>query len=474
MDQGRPAMDRKTLFELAKAHQHLWPGNAGSLNTKTSVSTLERVISDKNGGYRTNLPMPTSTTIVKRRRGGKGTSRRTDLSTGSASMLQPPDSSSASMLQPLSSPSTSMLQPQGSLTANPNASSMSTSILTPHTLMNLEHVGDINIPGEILITVHVIDKRENPAAEIAVDILVDKKFISYEGCVTPQMFKVKASEIVRILEIRNIIRGFIKLSTPHHRIPTAHQPFLISQNHVPLLETLLLVEYLTARESIALTPHQIDNIIDRLKQKREDREQYESQMKNIESFGSAMEASTSTTTTTSDEQVPLHVARVRSNVQKATGALRTTTNDKSKALRWLTEQVVAKEEYTHFNRFRGSDKAQNPDIVRIWLFVSDLATEYLNKTMHIPNITSEIKITKKMLYQSLAIHETTLNTTLRAASLVRKYGQNGSHASMEVVARLTKVVSIDRTNGDMPEGRKKLLEFLENYDLQAAAPNTLG
>ncbi|KAJ3831079.1 hypothetical protein F5878DRAFT_667950 [Lentinula raphanica] len=352
--------------------------------------------------------------------------------------------------------------PMSSSTTVANAgSSMNMSMLTPHTLMKLDHQVT-NIPGETMLTTHIIDKRENPPTEIAVDILVDNKFISYEDCTIPQMFKVQASEIVRALENKSIIQGLIKLSTPHHRIPTAQQPFLISQLDLPLLETPLSLEYLTARDSIvsvtieyALSPHQIDNIIDRMKQKREERKEFESHMQDLElvrqaSSRTAIEASKSTIT--SDDEVPIHVARVRTNIRKATGSSRISNDDKSKALVWLTEQVVAKDGYALFNRFRGSDKAQNPDIVKMWLFISDLASEYLHKPMHIPNITSEIKITKKMLFESLAIHETTMNTILRAASLVHKYGEHGSHASLDVIARLTKVVPIDRANGSMPEG----------------------
>ncbi|KAJ3745961.1 hypothetical protein EV360DRAFT_76453 [Lentinula raphanica] len=444
-------MDRKSLFELANSQRHLWPANAGPLNTKTSVSTMERALSDKNGGYRTMAPLPVNMVALKRRRGGrKGATSQTN-STNTSTMMR---------IQPPSSPGV------------PEASTLLTNTSRP-IQSGMNHEGISNALGEILITIHVIDKRENPAAEIAVDTLVHNEFISHEGCTMPRTFKVKASEIVRVLELKSIIKvsqiqpGLIKLSTPHYRIPSAHQPFLIAQNNLTLLETPLMVEYLTANDNIvhvtieyALSPREVDDIISRLKRKREEREERSV----IESSPDVPEASTSTAA--SNEQVPIHIARVRTNLRKATGAPRASVGDKSKALKWLTEQVVARDGYVLFNRLRGSDRAQNPDIVKLWLFVAELADEYLHKLVQIPDVSSKVKITKKMLFESLTIHETSFNTILRAASLIRKFGEDGPDSSMEVITRLTKVVPIDRASGNMPEGRKKLLEFLEDYDSQ--------
>ncbi|KAJ3817055.1 hypothetical protein F5880DRAFT_1512104 [Lentinula raphanica] len=436
-------MDRKSLFELANSQRHLWPANAGPLNTKTSVSTMERALSDKSGGYRTMAPLPVNMVALKRRRGGRkgATSQTNSTNTSTMMQIQPP-----------------------SLSGVPKASTLLTNTSRP-IQSGMNHEGISNALGEILITIHVIDKRENPAAEIAVDTLVHNEFISHEGCTMPRTFKVKASEIVRVLELKSVIKGLIKLSTPHHRIPSAwHQPFLIAQTDLALLETPLMVEYLTANDNIvhvtveyALSPREVDDIISRLKRKREERSI-------IESSPDVSEASTSTAAL--NEQVLIHIARVRTNLRKATGAPRASVGDKSKALKWLTEQVVARESYALFNRFRGSDRAQNPDIVKLWLFVAELADEYLNKLVQIPDVSSKVKITKKMLFESLAIHETSLNTILRAASLIRRFGEDGPDSSMEVITRLTKVVPIDRASGNMPEGRKKLLEFLEDYDSQ--------
>ncbi|KAJ3714793.1 hypothetical protein C8R42DRAFT_238364 [Lentinula raphanica] len=449
MDQGRPyqlselrSMDRKSLFELANSHRHLWPANAGPLNTKTTVATMERALSDRNGGYRTNAPLPANTTASKRRRGGRKSATSQTNATNASNMMQ---------IHPPSSPAV----PEASSNPFPTTS-------------GTNHEGISNDLGEILITIHVIDKRENPAAEIAVDTLVHNKFISHEGCIAPRTFKVKASEIVRVLELKSIIRGLIKLSTPHHRIPSALQPFLVARtDHLTLLETPLMVEYLTAVDNIvrvtveyALSAHEVNDIVSRLKRKREEREEGSI----IESSPDAPEASTSMVA--SNEQVPIHIARVQTNLRKATGSSRASVDDKSKALKWLTEQVVARESYALFNRLRGSDRAQNPDIVKLWLFVAELADEYLNKLVQIPDVSSKVKITKKMLFESLAIHETSFNTILRAASLIRRFGEDGPDSSMEVITRLTKVVPIDRASGNMPEGRKKLLEFLEDYDSQ--------
>ncbi|KAJ3843917.1 hypothetical protein F5878DRAFT_207626 [Lentinula raphanica] len=453
MDQGRPyqlselrSMDRKSLFELANSHRHLWPANAGPLNTKTTVATMEQALADRNGGYRTMAPLPANTTAPKRRRGGrKGAISQTNA-TNASSMMQN---------QPRSSP------------AVPEASSNPFPITS-----GTNHEGVSNALGETLITIHVIDKREDPPAEIAVDTLVQKKFISHEGSTVPPTFKVKASEIVRVLELKSIIRGLIKLSTPHHRIPSAHQPFLIARTDLPLLETPLMVEYLTAIDNIvrvtveyALSPHEVNDIISRLKRKREECEECKERSIIESSSPDALEASTSMAASAND-QVPIHIARVRTNLRKATGAPRASVDDKSKALEWLTEQVVAKEGYALFNRLRGSDRAQNPDIVKLWLFVAELADEYLNKLVEIPDVSSRVKVTKKMLFQSLAIHETSFNTILRAASLIRRFGEHGPDSSVEVIARLTKVIPIDRANSTMPEGRKKLLEFLEEHNLQ--------
>ncbi|KAJ3832368.1 hypothetical protein F5878DRAFT_669548 [Lentinula raphanica] len=417
-------MDRKSLFELANSQRHLWPANAGPLNTKTSVSTMERALSDKSGGYRTMAPLPVNMVALKRRRGGRkgATSQTNSTNTSTMMQIQPP-----------------------SLSGVPKASTLLTNTSRP-IQSGMNHEGISNALGEILITIHVIDKRENPAAEIAVDTLVHNEFISHEGCTMPQTFKVKASEIVRVLELKSVIKGLIKLSTPHHRIPSAwHQPFLIAQTDLALLETPLMVEYLTANDNIvhvtveyALSPREVDDIISRLKRKREERSI-------IESSPDVSEASTSTAAL--NEQVLIHIARVRTNLRKATGAPRASVGDKSKALKWLTEQVVARESYALFNRFRGSDRAQNPDF-------------------QIPDVSSKVKITKKMLFESLAIHETSLNTILRAASLIRRFGEDRPDSSMEVITQLTKVVPIDRASGNMPEGRKKLLEFLEDYDSQ--------
>ncbi|KAJ3976422.1 hypothetical protein EV361DRAFT_864601 [Lentinula raphanica] len=404
-------MDRKSLFELANSQRHLWPANAGPLNTKTSVSTMERALSDKSGGYRTMAPLPVNMVALKRRRGGRkgATSQTNSTNTSTMMQIQPP-----------------------SLSGVPKASTLLTNTSRP-IQSGMNHEGISNALGEILITIHVIDKRENPAAEIAVDTLVHNEFISHEGCTMPQTFKVKASEIVRVLELKSVIKGLIKLSTPHHRIPSAwHQPFLIAQTDLALLETPLMVEYLTANDNIvhvtveyALSPREVDDIISRLKRKREERSI-------IESSPDVSEASTSTAAL--NEQVLIHIARVRTNLRKATGAPRASVGDKSKALKWLTEQV--------------------------------LADEYLNKLVQIPDVSSKVKITKKMLFESLAIHETSLNTILRAASLIRRFGEDGPDSSMEVITQLTKVVPIDRASGNMPEGRKKLLEFLEDYDSQ--------
>ncbi|KAJ3710175.1 hypothetical protein C8R42DRAFT_729503 [Lentinula raphanica] len=352
MDQGRPyqlselrSMDQKSLFELANSHRHLWPTNAGPLNTKTTVSTMERALSDRNGGYCTMALLPVNTVALKRRRGGhKGATSRTN-STNTSNIMQ--------------------IQPPPSLPVVPEASISLTNTSRP-IQSGMNHEGISNALGEILITIHVIDKRENPAAEIAVDTLVHHDFISHEGCL-------------------------IKLSTPHYRIPSAHQPFLILQTNLTLLETPLMVEYLTAKDNIvhvtveyALSPREVDDIISRLKRKREEREECSI----IEFSPDVPEASTSMVTL--NEQVPIHIARVRTNLRKATGAPRASVSDKSKALEWLTEQVVARDGYALFNHFHGSDRAQNPDIVKLWLFVADLADEYLNKMVQIPDVSSKL------------------------------------------------------------------------------------
>lgn len=72
-----------------------------------------------------------------------------------------------------------------------------------------------------------------------------------------------------------------------------------------------------------------------------------------------------------------------------------------------------------------------------------------------------MKITKKMMYSSLAIHETTFNTILHAIDLVKKYGEGGPYSSPKVIERLKKVVTVDRANNIVPEGRRSLLSFLE-------------
>lgn len=52
---------------------------------------------------------------------------------------------------------------------------------------------------------------------------------------------------------------------------------------------------------------------------------------------------------------------------------------------------------------------------------------------------------------------------LHAVDLVRKYGEGGPHSSPEVIERLKKVVTIDRANNIVPEGRRSLLSFLETH-----------
>lgn len=74
-----------------------------------------------------------------------------------------------------------------------------------------------------------------------------------------------------------------------------------------------------------------------------------------------------------------------------------------------------------------------------------------------------------MLWQSLGIKETTLNTMIHAANLIRKYGENGSQTLPEVVIRLNKVVPMNRASGQMPEGRKNLLEFLNKIDTSSGS-----
>lgn len=75
----------------------------------------------------------------------------------------------------------------------------------------------------------------------------------------------------------------------------------------------------------------------------------------------------------------------------------------------------------------------------------------------------QVKITKKMMYSSLAIHETTFNTILHAADLVRKYGEGGPYSSPVVIERLNKVITVDRANNVVPEGRRSLLNFLDSH-----------
>lgn len=94
---------------------------------------------------------------------------------------------------------------------------------------------------------------------------------------------------------------------------------------------------------------------------------------------------------TSGSDFPLHIARAQANFRKARGASKLSTGDKEQALKWLTEQAVSRADYALFNRIRGSDKAQNPEIVKIWLFVGGFADEYLNTMVKIPNVTSKVK-----------------------------------------------------------------------------------
>lgn len=47
-----------------------------------------------------------------------------------------------------------------------------------------------------------------------------------------------------------LLEGFIKLSTPHRRIPTAYQPFLVSRIGIALIDTPVSMEYLVARDTI--------------------------------------------------------------------------------------------------------------------------------------------------------------------------------------------------------------------------------
>lgn len=93
-----------------------------------------------------------------------------------------------------------------------------------------------------------------------------------------------------------------------------------------------------------------------------------------------------------DDAVPLHIARKRANLGKANIDTRQNPDNKAKALEWITEQVVAHDKYALFNRLRGSDKAQNPELVQLWLFVADLCTKYMSKSIEIPNASAKVSI----------------------------------------------------------------------------------
>lgn len=94
---------------------------------------------------------------------------------------------------------------------------------------------------------------------------------------------------------------------------------------------------------------------------------------------------------TSGSDFPLHIARAQANLRKAQGTLKHSSVDKEKMLKWLTEQAVSRADYALFNRIRGSDKAQNPEIIKMWLFVGGFANEYLNTLVKIPDVASKVK-----------------------------------------------------------------------------------
>ncbi|KAF9067379.1 hypothetical protein BDP27DRAFT_1364948 [Rhodocollybia butyracea] len=443
-------MTRIKLLEIAQAQPHLWPSNAGSLGSKTLVKTLEGVLLGKGSGYTTTAPMPVDTTVVKKRRGGRGLSSAKPGPNPSAMMM--PSATSAGSIN--SSHGTDN-------TAKPYGSGIQTStqgLITP-----CQNVSNTFLQ---LFTVRLLDKRETPPAQIALDIHIDPIYISQDGCPLGTC-KVKTNKVVRLLDGNSdTIKGFIKLSTPHYRITTDYQPFLFSKPATSLADTPVSVEYLLANNWIINI--MVENasrgfsmtVIHSLTHERKHEEEEEGI--NYDEEGSVPDPSTSGLDM---DAIPLHIARKRANLNKVhPDSKKQCSDDKATALEWITDQVVARNGYNLFSQLRGSDKAQNPEIVQLWLFVADLCTEFLSKSVRAPNASAKVKITKKMLWQSLGIHETTLNTMIHAANLVRKYGKDGPQPLPEVVACLDKFVLIDRMARQMPEGRKSLLEFLYKID----------
>ncbi|KAF9059012.1 hypothetical protein BDP27DRAFT_1503133 [Rhodocollybia butyracea] len=438
-------MLRKDLLGIAQAQPHLWPSSTvGSLTTKTTVKILERVFLEKNSGYRTTAPMPLDTTVFKKRRGGRG---------ASAAKLSLNPQVPVSMVTP-NVTSTGCFT---NTTAETHDGSAWNSIQGPN-----PHQEILNT----VFTVRLLDKRETPPARVAVDIAVDPAHISQDQ-VSLGKLKVKTNEVVRLLVEMNTIRGFIKLSTPHHRIGTDSQPFLSSEPGTSLLDTPVSIEYLIASDEIinimveyGLDEKQRSNIANSLKRKHEEEDHTNNPLTD-EAGGSNPDPSTLVLDPSS---IPLHIARKRANLGKANTNFKKNFDDKMKALEWITEQVVAQDGYSLFNHLRGSSKAQNPDIVRLWLFAADICSKYMSKSIEIPNASAKVKIMKTMIWQSLGIRETSLNTMIHAASLVRKYGERGSQTLPEVVTRLNKTVLMNRAAGQMPEGRRSLLEFLNEVD----------
>ncbi|KAF9059157.1 hypothetical protein BDP27DRAFT_1431777 [Rhodocollybia butyracea] len=294
-------MTQKELLEIAQAQPHLWPSNSvGSLKNRTVVKILEEVLLDKDSRYYTTAPMPLDTVVIKKRHGGQG-----------ASAANP--SMDPHVPESVVAPNVTRTGAAGSSAgaiARTNNGSMWNPIQMPIPHQNQEILNT-------LFTVRLLDKREIPPAHTAVDIIVDPSHILQEQCPLGKL-KVKTKEVVQLLEGTNTIKGFIKLSTPHHRIKTDYQLFLFSKPRVPLRETPVSVEYLFASDGIinvmvenGLIKKQVNNILNSLKRKHKE----EDSLSDLENEGSS--GSTSSTFGPDAASIPLHIARKRANLQKA-------------------------------------------------------------------------------------------------------------------------------------------------------------
>ncbi|KAF9060469.1 hypothetical protein BDP27DRAFT_1430088 [Rhodocollybia butyracea] len=230
-----------------------------------------------------------------------------------------------------------------------------------------------------LFTVCLLDKRETLPAQIALNIHINPIYISQDGCPLGTC-KVKTNKVMRLLdETSDTIKGFIKLSTPHYQITTDYQPFLFSQPATSLADTPVSVEYLLASDGIINI--MVENasrgfsmtVIHSLTHEKHEEEEginydEEGLVPDPATLGLDMDA------------IPLHIARKHANLNKVHPDLKKQcSDDKATVLEWITDQVVACNGYNLFSQLRGSDKAQNPEIVQLWLFVADLCTEFLSK-----------------------------------------------------------------------------------------------